>query len=37
LRNNKGTAIHERIMTVLTTWEQNGLNSLQMLRSSLAS
>jgi transposase len=36
LRNNKGTSIHERIMTVLTTWEQNGLNSLQMLRSSLA-
>jgi len=37
LRNNKGTSIHERIMTVLTTWEQNGLNSLQMMRSSLAS
>lgn len=37
LRNDKGTSIHERIMTVLTTWEQNGLNSLQMLKSSLAS
>jgi transposase len=37
LRNDKGTSIHERVMTVLTTWEQNGLNSLQMLRSSLAS
>jgi transposase len=37
LRNGKGTSIHERIMTVLATWGQNGLNSLQMLRSSLAS
>ena len=37
LRNDKGTSIHERVMTVLMTWEQNGLNSLQMLRSSLAS
>jgi transposase len=37
LRNGKGTAIHERIMTVLATWEQQGLNSFQMLRSSLAS
>ena len=37
LRNGKGTSIHERIMTVLATWEQQGLNSLQMLRSSLAS
>jgi transposase len=37
LRNCKGTSIHERIMTVLATWEQQGLNSLQMLRSSLAS
>jgi transposase len=36
LRNNKGTSIHERIMTVLATWEQRGLNSLQMLRLSLA-
>jgi transposase len=37
LRNGKGTSIHERIMTVLATWGQQGLNSLQMLRSSLAS
>ena len=37
LRNCKGTSIHERIMTVLATWEEQGLNSLQMLRSSLAS
>jgi len=37
LRNDKGTAIHERIMTVLATWGQQGLNSLQMLRASLAS
>jgi transposase len=37
LRNNKGTSIHERVMTVLTTWKQNGLNSLQMLKSSLTS
>jgi transposase len=37
LRNGKGTSIHERIMTVLATWGQRGLNSYQMLRSSLAS
>jgi transposase len=37
LRNRKGTSIHERIMTVLTTWEQQGLNSLQMLRTCLGS
>ena len=37
LRNDKGTSIHERIMTVLATWRQQGLNSFQMLRSSLAS
>jgi len=37
LRNNKGTSIHERIMTVLATWKQQGLDSLQILRSSLAS
>ncbi|VVB68015.1 Transposase IS66 family protein [uncultured archaeon] len=37
LRNGKGTSIHERIMTVLATWEQQGLNSLQMLRTSLSS
>ncbi len=36
LRNSKGTSIHERIMTVLATWGQHGLNSLQMLRSSLS-
>lgn len=36
LRNNKGTSIHERIMTVLATWNQQGLDSLQTLRSSLA-
>jgi transposase len=28
-------SIHERIMTVLTTWAQQGLNSFQMLRSKL--
>jgi hypothetical protein len=32
LRNEKGTSIHERIMTVLTTWAQQGLNTFQMLR-----
>jgi transposase len=37
LRNNKGTSIHERIMTVLATWKQQGLDALQILRSSLAS
>jgi transposase len=37
LRNGKGTSIHERIMTMLATWGQQGLNSLQMLRASLAS
>jgi transposase len=37
LRNSKGTSIHERIMTVLATWGQQGLNSLQMLRTSLSS
>jgi transposase len=37
LRNSKGTSIHERIMTVLATWGQQGLNSFQMLRSSLVS
>jgi len=36
LRNEKGTSIHERIMTVLTTWAQQGLNSFQMLRSKLS-
>jgi len=37
LRNGKGTMIHETIMTVLATWEQCGLNKLQMLRSCLSS
>jgi transposase len=37
LRNNKGTSIHERIMTVLATWKQQGLNTHQMLMASLAS
>lgn len=37
LRNNKGTSIHERIMTVLATWKQQGLDAQQILRSSLAS
>lgn len=37
LRNDKGTSIHERIMTALETWGQNGLDCLQMLTSKLAS
>ncbi len=37
LRNDKGTSIHERIMTTLATWGQRGLNSLQMLTTRLAS
>jgi transposase len=36
LRNEKGTSIHERIMTVLATWAQQGLNSFQMLRARLS-
>ncbi|MEA3392328.1 MAG: IS66 family transposase, partial [Candidatus Marinimicrobia bacterium] len=36
LRNRKGTSIHERIMTVLATWAQQGLNSLQMMRTRLS-
>lgn len=32
LRNSKGTSIRERLMTVLATWSQQGLDSLQMLR-----
>jgi transposase len=36
LRNDKGTSIHERIMTTLATWGQRGLNSLQMLTEKLA-
>ena len=31
LRNEKGTSIHETMMTVLATWKQRGLNSLEML------
>jgi transposase len=37
LRNDKGTSIHERIMTTLATWRQKGLDSLQMLTTKLAS
>jgi transposase len=37
LRNSKGTSIHERLMTVLATWSQQGLDSLQMLRLKLSS
>jgi transposase len=37
LRNEKGTSIHERIMTTLATWGQKELNSLQMLTAKLAS
>ena len=37
LRNEKGTSIHERIMTVLATWAQQGFNSFQMLRLKLSS
>jgi transposase len=37
LRNDKGTSIHERIMTVLATWSLLGLDSLQMLRLKLNS
>ncbi|MHB8120374.1 MAG: IS66 family transposase, partial [Methanothrix sp.] len=37
LHNDKGTSIHERIMTTLATWGQKGLNSLQMLTAMLAS
>jgi transposase len=37
LRNEKGTSIHERIMTTLATWGLRGLDSLQMLTAKLAS
>jgi transposase len=37
LRNDKGTSIHERIMTILATCGQKGLDSLQMLTTRLAS
>jgi transposase len=36
LRNDKGASIHERIMTILATLGQKGLNSLQMLTAKLA-
>jgi transposase len=37
LRNDKGTSIHERIMTVLATWGLRGLDRLQMLSIRLSS
>ena len=37
LRNEKGTSIHERLMTVLATWSLLGLDSIQMLRLKLSS
>lgn len=37
LRNRKGTSIHERLMTVMATWSQQGLDNLQMLRLKLSS
>jgi transposase len=37
LRNDKGTSIHERIMTTLATWGLKGLDCLQMLTAKLAS
>jgi transposase len=37
LRNDKGTSIHERIMTTLATWGQRGQDILQMLTAKLAS
>jgi transposase len=37
LRNDKGTSIHERIMTTLATWGQSGQDILQMLKAKLAS
>ena len=37
LRNEKGTSIHERIMTTLATWGLKGLNSIQMLTVKLES
>ena len=37
LRNDKGTSIHERIMTTLATWGLKGLNSIQMLTVKLES
>lgn len=37
LRNEKGTFIHETMMTVLATWKQMGLNSYDMLMEHLRS
>jgi len=37
LRNEKGTSIHERIMTMLASWGLNGLDCLQMLTAKLTS
>jgi transposase len=37
LRNDKGSSILERIMTVLATWGQNELDKLQMLTAKLTS
>jgi transposase len=37
LRNEKGTSIHERLMTVLATWSQLGLDSVLMLKLKLSS
>jgi transposase len=37
LRNDKGTSIHERIMTTLATWGLNERDCLQMLTTKLAS
>jgi len=37
LRNDKGTSVHERIMTTLAAWGQRGLDSLQMQTVKLAS
>jgi transposase len=37
LRNEKGASIHERLMTVLATWSQLGLDGLKMLRLKLSS
>lgn len=37
LRNEKGTSIHERIMTALATWGQREMDRLQMLTKRLAS
>jgi len=37
LLNDNGASIHERIMTTFATWEQRGLDSLQMLTARLAS